>query len=160
MSNKTLDAYLRKEFKKIGRDYKREKARCAKLCPDWEDNEFNMLDNLFIWGYNLDPKVTPSFHSWDDAYIYYNRATQKFYMTIDTGFYGCAYNEELARVEIGRLDGINEAFRNFLIEKGMSLKVEIFPLETLELEADDLSELYTKFNIMLDGYKQFRDKTN
>ena len=102
MNNKKLDIYLRKELRKIGHDYKREKARCARLYPDWVDDEFNMLDNLFIWGYNADPKQTPSFLSWDDAYVYLNRQTKKYYMTIDTGFYGCNYDADLILQNLGR----------------------------------------------------------
>jgi hypothetical protein len=153
MNNKKLAAYLHKELKKIGKDYKREKDRCARLYPDWKDDEFNMLDNLFIWGCNVDPNVTPSFFSWDDAYVYYNRATKRYYMTIDTGFYGMNYSEELARVELERLVRIDEAFRNFLIEKGLPMRADIFPFEDPALEADTLSELYVKFRIMIEGYK-------
>ena len=153
MNNKKLDAYLRKELKKIGHDYKREKARCARFYPDWIDDEFNMLDNMFIWGYNVDPKQTPSFLSWDDAYIYFNRQTKKYYMTIDTGFYGMKYDADLVRTESDRLSQIDEAFRNFLIEKGLPMRADIFPFEDPALEADTLSELYVKFRIMIEGYK-------
>lgn len=158
MNNKKLDAYLRHELKKIGKDYKREKARCARLYPDWQDDEFNMLDNLFIWGYNIDPKIIPSFYSWDDAYIYYNRATKRYYMTIDTGFYGMNYSEELAQVEIQRLSEIEKGFRNFLTEKGLPMRADIFPFEDPSLEADTLSELYVKFRIMIKGYNIFNTK--
>lgn len=154
MDNKKLEAYLRKELRKMGKDLKREKARCARLYPDWVDDEFNMLDNLFIWGCNYDhPNVIPSFYTWDDAYIYYNRANKKYYMTIDTGFYGCNYDAELARSEIQRLGRIDEAFRDFLIEKGLPMRADIFPFEDPALEADTLSELYVKFRIMIEGYK-------
>ena len=153
MNNKKLDAYLRKELRKLGTDLKREKARCARLYPDWRDDEFNMLDNLFVWGYNTNPNTIPSFHSWDDAYIYYNRQTKKYYMTIDTGFYGLRYDADLARVEVERLSQIDEAFRNFLIEKGLPMRADIFPFEDPALEAESLSELYIKFRIMIEGYK-------
>jgi hypothetical protein len=153
MNNKKLNAYLRKELRKLGTDLKREKARCARLYPDWVDDEFNMLDNLFIWGYNTDPKAIPSFYSWDDAYIYFNRQTKKYYMTIDTGFYGVNYDEEFARVELDRLDQIDLAFRDFLIEKGLPMRADTFPFEDPALEAETLSELYVKFRIMIEGYK-------
>ena len=158
MNNKKLDAYLRKELKKIGHDYKREKTRCARLYPDWCDDEFNMLDNLFIWGYNTNPKATPSFCSWDDAYVYFNRQTKKYYMTIDTGFYGCDYNADLARIESDRLSQIDKAFRDFLIEKGLPIRADIFPFEDPALEADTLSELYVKFKIMIEGYSAIGQK--
>lgn len=156
MNNKKLNAYLRKEMKKIGKDMKREKARCARLYPDWRDDEFNMLDNLFIWGYNTNPNIAPSFLSWDDAYIYFNRATKKYYMTIDTGFYKADPDTESARRESERLDQIDEAFRNFLIEKGLPMRADIFPFENPALEADTLNELYVKFRIMIEGYRKYR----
>ena len=156
MNNKKLNAYLRKELRKLGTDLKREKARCARLYPDWVDDEFNMLDNLFIWGYNANPNITPSFYSWDDAYIYFNRQTKKYYMTIDTGFYGVNYNEEFAWAEFDRLNQIDLAFRDFLIEKGLPMRADIFPFEDPALEAETLSELYVKFRIMIEGYKKYR----
>jgi hypothetical protein len=152
MNTKKLNIYIRKELKKIGKDMRREKARCARLYPDWRDDEFNMLDNLFIWGYNTNPKITPSFYSWDEAYIYYNRITNKYYMTIDISFYGGEYNAELARKDDERLSQIKEAFRDFLIEKDLPLRAQIFPFQELELEADTLSELYVKFCMMYAGY--------
>lgn len=158
MDAKKLDAYIRKELKKIGKDLKREKARCARLYPDWVDDEFNMLDNLFIWGYNENPNIVPSFYSWDDAYIYYNRASKKYYMTIDVGFYGMKYDAELARNELQRLDRIDEAFRNFLIEKGLPMRADIFPFEDPSLEAETLSELYVKFRIMIEGYRLYNER--
>ena len=160
MNNKKLNAYLQKEFRKMGKDLKREKARCAHLYPDWRDDEFNMLDNLFIWGYNTNPKITPSFYSWDDAYIYYNRMTKKYCMTIDTGFYGINYDADSARVESVRLDQIDMAFRDFLIKKGLPMRADIFPFEDPTLEADTLNELYVKFRIMIEGYRQYRLNLN
>lgn len=155
MNNKKLDTYLLKELRKIDHDYKREKIRCARLYPDWRDDEFNMLDNLFIWGYNVDPKQTPSFLSWDDAYIYFNRQTKKYYMTIDTGFYGMKYDADLARTEIKRLHEIDLAFRDFLIENNLPMIEPVFPYSDPALEADTLPQLYFKFRIMLEGYKQY-----
>jgi len=156
MNKQKLDAYLRKEFRRIGKSMKREKARCVRLYPDWRDDEFNMLDNKFIWGYNTNPIITPSFCSWDDAYIYYNRADKKYYMTIDTGFYDTPYTEEAVRIEGERLDRIENAFRNFLTENGYSTCAPVFPLKDPALEAYSLSELYVKFKIMVEGYRMFR----
>ena len=155
MNTKRLDALISKELKRAGKDYKREKARCKKMYPDWEDNEFNMLDYRFIWAYTPDTNATPSFHTWDDVLVYFNRATKKYYMTIDTGFYGYAkeYDAELARNELYRLTQIENAFRNFLGEKGESLYPGVFPLLDPALEGNTLGELYTKFRIMLNGYR-------
>ena len=155
MNKKKIDAYLQKEMKKMKKDLKKEKARCAKTYPDWRDDEFNLLDNRFIWGYNVDKTKTPSFYSWDDAYIYYNRVTKKYYMTIDTGFYGMEYDSELARTELRRLAQIDLAFRDFLIKNRLPILSNIFPFDDPALEADSLSDLYFKFRIMIEGYKQF-----
>lgn len=155
MDIKKLNALISKELKRAGKDYKREKARCKKMYSDWQDNEFNMLDNLFIWGYTPDANATPSFYTWDDVLVYFNRATKKYYMTIDTGFYGYAkeYDAELARNELYRLTQIENAFRNFLGEKGENLYPGVFPLLDPALEGNTLGELYTKFRIMLNGYR-------
>ena len=155
MNTKRLNALISKELTRAGKDYKREKARCKKMYPDWEDNEFNMLDYRFIWGYTPDANLTSSFYTWDDALVYFNRASKKYHMTLDTGFYGYEkeYNAELARDELYRLTQIENAFRNFLGEKGESLYPGVFPLLNPALEGDTLGELYTKFRIMLSGYR-------
>ena len=158
MNTKRLDALISKELKRAGKDYKREKARCKKMYPDWEDNEFNMLDYRFIWAYTPDANLTSSFYTWDDALVYFNRATKKYHMTIDTGFYGLNYDADLARTESDRLSQIDEAFRDFLIEKGLPMRADIFPFEDPALEADTLSELYVKFRIMIEGYKIYNNK--
>jgi hypothetical protein len=139
-------------LRKLGKNLKKEKARCVKLYPDWTDDEFNMLDNKFIWGCSNEPGAIPSFCTWDDAYVYYNRATKKYYMTIDLGFYDINYSDELGRIAILRLAKIKEAFEDFLSENGIDYNVIIFPYENPELEADSLAELYVKFYIMYLGY--------
>ena len=147
-----INFYIKKEMKRARKQYKKEKKRCQALYPDWEDNEFNMLDTQFIWGYNRNRKVVPSFLSWDDAMVYYNRKTKLFYMTIDTGLYGMEKDEETARVELERLTKIKEAFGDFLVEKGLPLRANIFPFKNPALEAETLSQLYVKLCIMILGY--------
>ena len=157
MDNRKLNAYIKKEMKKTKSSLSREKARCKRMYPDYLDNEFNMLDNLFIWGYNTNPKVEPSFLTWDDAYIYYNRATKKYYMSIDTGFYTAIQTEEAARVELDRLSEIEEAFRNFMIQSNLSTHLSKIRFTDTGLEGDSLTELYIKFRYMFEGYKLFRN---
>lgn len=157
MDNKRLNKYLAKELRKMGRELRREKDRCAKLYPDWRDDEFNMLDNKFIWGTCQKLNAIPSFCTWDDAYVYYNRATQKYYMTIDLGFYGLAYNAEIGRVAIKRLTKIKEDFETFLTKNEIPLDTRIFPFEDPALEADSLAELYTKFLVMYQGYTHYNE---
>lgn len=155
MNKQKFDTYLKKLYEELNKDYRYEKERCSRLYPDWKDDEFNMLDNLFIWGYNIDKNITPSFYSWDDAYIYYNRVSKKYFMTIDTGFYNLKYNAELARTEIQRLREIDLAFRNFLAENDLPMIEPVFPYNDPALEADTLPQLYFKFRVMLEGYKQY-----
>ena len=155
MDNKRLNKYLAKELRKIGRELRHEKDRCARLYPDWRDDEFNMLDNKFIWGLSADTAVTPSFCTWDDAYVYYNRATKKYYMTVDIGFYGFNYNAEVGRIALIRLLKVKEGFRNFLEQIGEPTDLVIFPLDDPALEADSLAELYAKFCIMYLGYTSY-----
>ena len=157
MNQRKLNSYMKKELKLAKLSLAREKARCRRTYPDYLDNEFNMLDNLFIWGYNNNPKVESSFLTWDDAYIYYNRATKRYYMTIDTGFYDAIKDEESARAELDRLCRIEEAFRNFMIENNLSTRLEKIRFEDSGLEGHSLTELYTKFKYVFEGYKAFRN---
>ena len=157
MDNKKLNKYLAKELRKMGRELRREKDRCAKLYPDWRDDEFNMLDNKFIWGTCQKLNAIPSFCTWDDAYIYYNRATHKYYMTIDLGFYGFTYDTEVGRIAIKRLAKIKEDFETFLTKNEIPLGTRIFPFEDPALEADSLAELYTKFLVMYQGYTYYNE---
>ena len=157
MNNRKLNKYLKKELKKNNINLAREKARCRRQYPDYLDNEFNMLDNLFVWGYNTNPNVIPSFLTWDDAYIYYNRANDRYYMTLDVGLYEGVKDEESARIELDRLSRIEEAFRNFMIESNLSLRTEKITFHDLGLEGRSLTELYTRFRYMLEGYRVFRN---
>ena len=142
MKKKKIDNYLTKVLHR----YSREKKRCRLAYSDWRDDEFNMLDNKFVWGYNSNPDITPSFLSWDDAYIYYNRQNQTYYMEIDTTY---------ARAELECLSEIENAFRDFLIKNGLPIRAEIYSFENMTLEASSLTELYTKFKIQFEGYKLY-----
>ena len=83
-------------------------------------------------------------------------------MDIDTGFYDVAEDEEFAWCELERLTRIDFAFRDFLIENNLKLRDSDIPCFyspdfQLNLEADSLTTLYTKFRIMLEGYKMYRE---
>lgn len=143
-----------RKVKKILRDMKRERKRCAKEYPDWCDDEYNNLDDKFIWGCTSSTDNQPSsFNHWDDAYVYYNRKTKKYYMVIDTGFYSDIYDEEVAQEEIDRLDRIESRFSKFLIQNHIPCVAYIFPFQNPALEADTLSELYVKLRVMIEGYR-------
>ena len=137
---------------------KREKKLCRALYPDWRDDEFNMLHNKFIWGYTPGTHTgTPSFDTWEDFYIYYNRVEKKYYFHVDTGIYRYI-DQEAARYEVGRLSQIEKAFRNFLIENGVAIKTDLCFCDLEDQGASTLSDLYFKFKVFYKGYaKVFLD---
>lgn len=80
-----------------------------------------------------------------------------FNMIIDTGFYDAIKDEESARAELDRLCRIEEAFRNFMIKSNLSTRLEKIRFEDSGLEGHSLTELYTKFKYVFEGYKAFRN---
>ena len=150
-----MKKFLKKEFKR----YLKEKKRCAAQYPDWRDDNFNVLDNKFIWGFNS-MGDEPSFATWNEAYIYYNRATKKYYLEIDDSLLTFTKDTVAARSVSGRLSEIEKAFRNFVLENSNgieSVKVEL-PAgcsRVFELEGEDVAELYAKFMIQLYGYNTY-----
>lgn len=154
---------LKKQIKQTLKKMERQKKICRKKYYDWQDNCFNCLENKFIWGYlpNCE-NLEPSFCTWNMAQIYFNRESKKYYLDIDTGIYDANLYPEYAREEYDRLSRIDIAFRDFLIESNLKLldpKIPCFysPDFQLSLEADSLTTLYTKFRIMLEGYKLYRE---
>lgn len=145
--------YTKDEQKRLARLTAREKKRCQKLYPDWRDDEFNMLHNKFIWGFTPGCTNTPSFKSWEDFYIYYNRAEHKYYFHVDTGVYRYL-DVEAARYEVGRLEQIEKAFRIFLIEHNIPVDINICFCELEDLGAYSLTELYAKFKLFYEGFKK------
>jgi hypothetical protein len=150
---------IKKEMKRAGISLRQEEARCRELYPDWRNDEYNLLDYKFIWGYTKDSTTTPSFYTWDDAYVYYNRADKRYYMHIDTGLYE-AVEKRVAWGEIDRLFEIKNAFALFLSENGLLLSAP-FCFDLLQQEgATSLTELYIKFNILFEGYCAYLDSSN
>ena len=122
-----------------------------------------MLDHKFIWGIDLDhPDQEVSFHSWNDAYIYFNRKDNLYYMEVDTTLFTLHYVDEdpqaVARRELDRLLKIDEAFRNFLIENNLRMRADNLSFWCLDLKAESLTQLYTRFRILLEGYQWYLNK--
>lgn len=143
---------LKEQWRKK-RAIKREKKRCRALYPDWRDDEFNILHNKFIWGFTSGCSRTPSFYTWEDFYIYYNRAEYKYYFHVDTGIYRYL-DQEAARYEVERLAQIEKAFREYLIENKIPIEINICFCDLEDLGAYSLAELYTKFYIFYKGYEK------
>ena len=64
----------------------KEKQRCMQEYPDWKDDEFNCLDNKFIWGVKAKTDQSgkePSFTTLNDIQIYYNRKSKLFFLDLD-----------------------------------------------------------------------------
>ena len=69
---------------RLFKTYQREKKRCAKLYPDWEDNALNALHNRFIWGITEDGDIDHAdFSTSNVVSIYYNRQDKHYYLNID-----------------------------------------------------------------------------
>ncbi len=163
MTQKEINKYLKQAFRADRKNYSRDKKRCKKIYPDWQDDEFNLLDHKFIWGIDLDhPEQPTSFHSWNDAYVYFNRKDKFYYMEVDTTLFIAHYADEdsqaVVRTELDRLLKIDEAFRIFLIENNLRMCAENLPFWSLDLKAETLTELYTRFRILLEGYKWYLNK--
>lgn len=65
--------------------YKERKEFCKINYPDWKDDKFNMLDNLFITGIkSLNDKSDDliSFNTLNYITIYFNRASKKILLHI------------------------------------------------------------------------------
>lgn len=153
---------LNKQIKKLFKDMERAKQYCAKTYPDWNDDCFNALENKFIWGFCKNKHIEPSFCTWNDAQVYYNRATKKYYLDIDTGIFIEDIDAETARVELERLEEIKKAFRNFLRKSNLRTDALIpcffNPDFQLSLDGESLTQLYVKFCILLEGYKWYRNQ--
>lgn len=98
-----VEKQLRKEFKW----YKKQAKRCKKTYSDWEDNEYNILDNKFIFAIPATKlEVNPSFNSLNDFTVYYNRSTQMYHMQLDP----ILFTKQCTNT----LDSVYEQFKEFV----------------------------------------------
>lgn len=155
--DKRIERQLDKSIKKELKLMQKENKRYAKLYSDWKDDEFNMGHNKFIWGYNSLSNVPASFCTWNEAEIIYNRLANTYKLNIDI-ILGSTYDKVIGKMELEHLEEIKERFRIFLINNELDTHYNLFPITDLALEASTLEELYTRFCILLDGYKQYRSK--
>ena len=83
--SKKLNRYLRREFRSVNR----RKKECAKLYPDWRDDEYNMLECKFLWALPARPceRDNPSFNTCNKATVYFNRENERYYITVDDEFF-------------------------------------------------------------------------
>ena len=139
--------FLNRELKKS----KKEKKRCKKLYPDWKDDEYNCGPLRYVWGIQHNGEDTNNFNTLNDLDIYFNRDNKKYVLSLDT------------MVIMSPEQTINHL--EFLLGKfskliGDKLECNFNPYElnvydTGELFiADSLTELYYKFKIFVNGFKE------
>lgn len=86
------------------------------MYKDWEDNEFNYLDNKFIWAKVADNSNTePSFITLNDAIVYYNRESKEYVFDCDLSMFDCG-DAESAQHMIEYLERIQDAFAAWYYE--------------------------------------------
>ena len=73
----------KRQIHKMFKKYQAEKKKCAKLYPDWVDDDFNSLHNKFIWGITEEGLTDANFTTNNVICVYYNRANHCYYFSID-----------------------------------------------------------------------------
>lgn len=143
---------LRKEIRLA----KKEKKRCAKLYPDWVDNEYNCGPLKFIWGVKSYDDLTAyeaNFYSMNDIDITYNRDTHKYLLGLETIYEFHSIDEK-----IKYLDNLLKEFEKYIKESNQ-FDYEFDPYFLYFYNfgelfiADTLTELYYKFKIFVEGFK-------
>jgi hypothetical protein len=153
---KKINKWLRKEFRAI----KKKKKQCKKLYPDWKDDEFNMLEDKFIWGVLINPyeNVTPSFNTLNKAYIYYNRETKLYYLNID--LYPVAKGSK--GLQLTYLKDIKTALLNYVFATDDDGIVPHGPVsvESIAMNGimgETIEDLYLQFLILYYGFEKYID---
>ena len=146
-SGDTSLRFLNRELKKS----KKEKKRCKKLYPDWKDDKYNCGPLRYVWGIQHNGEDTDNFNTLNDLDIYFKRDTKKYILSLDSIV---TMSPELTTHHL-----------KFLLDKfsklvGDKLEYNFNPYElnvydTGELFiADSLTELYYKFKIFVNGFKE------
>lgn len=157
MTDKQLTKKLSKRIKQELRLMKKRKKECAQLYPDWRDDEYNMLENRFIWGISAKENEKASFITYNKAVCYYNRRTQKYYLDIDTSFFDDDA-ESLSR-ELNYLIEITNAFQEYVYRGSEATPLRHIPFSewSIEpvLEADTLERLCCKLRQIVLLYNNY-----
>ena len=147
---------IAKSTKKELKQAKKEKLRCQKLYPDWEDNEFNCGPLKFIWGVKSWDDLTTqeaNFFTLNDLDICYNRDTKKYLLGLETALQFKCVDEKITY-----LDNLMNKFENFMKDsenfQNSFDPYFLYLYNNGELFiADTLTELYYKFKIFVNGFK-------
>lgn len=152
-----IKQYLKREM----RHYKRQMRRCKKQYPDWRDDEYNMLDNLFVWAVTENPEDqhNPSFSTLNKAEIYYNRATKRYYLHIDAEHFDLT-RPDAREAYAFLLHDIKNKLRDYLtaLNGNMTIELKIFNITDIidyGLDGESLEEIYSKFSLLVMGVDKY-----
>ena len=147
-----LDKITKNELKRA----KKEKIRCQKMYSDWKDDEYNCGPLKFIWGIKSADDFTSNganFYTMNDINISYNRDTHKYLLDLET-----IYQFNNVKEKKIYLENLLDEFREYLYRENF-FEVNFDP-HLLYLYnngemfvADSLTELYYKFRIFVEGFK-------
>lgn len=119
-----------------------QRKRCQESYPDWKDDEFNCVDNLFIWGVSHNPEQTSSFCTLNYIEVYYNRRFQTYYLDIDPEIDVKTMKMLLQKFDSFVYMQVEDATKKLTIEEVMP---DLFSASSLE-------DLLCKFKIFVAGY--------
>lgn len=133
---------MNKSTKKELKFWKKYNKKLAKKYPDFKEDEYNIGVNKFIYGINRDfTSENTSFNTPNLLDIYYNRADNKYYCTID-------YNG----LRIQDIKKIKELLKKeFEIEESLLLSGSIFSVIDNGVASENFLNLVYKVYIILNG---------
>lgn len=128
-----------------------ERQRCAAAYPDWKNDEYNCLDNKFIFGITLDnPCQENSFNTVNDFMVYYNRKSKMYFYNIDPNL-NITYINLLFIKEYFKVFLLNN---KFITDKESDERINASNLDFNNFDlysAKSLKELYLKFKFFIKG---------
>lgn len=161
MLSKPQEKRLQKFLREQQKNYNKRKKYCAKTYSDWKDDEFNMLDDKFIWAYTANPHETPSFCSLNDAIVYYNRESQLYIMDVDLSIYDSADRDSMQRM-IDKLTRIEDSFAAWVSDIFAPKRLTNYDFSenfSSSLMANDLITLRYKLGMIIAGIKYYYSQT-
>ena len=133
---------MNKLTKKELKFWKRYNKKIAKKYPDFKEDEYNIGVNKFIYGINRDfTSENTSFDTPNLLDIYYNRANNKYYCTID-----------YIDLRIQDIKKIKELLKKeFEIEESLLLSGSIFSAINNGVSSESFLDLIYNVYIILNG---------
>lgn len=153
MKESKFNRWFKRLLRTERRKYNQRKKYCKKMYSDWVDDEFNYLDNKFVWA--LPAKGQPqvaSFQSLNDAILYYNRATDMYYFDCDLSMFDCG-DPDSAQHMIEYLERVQDAFALWYYEnrKDTALNEAYCPIFHDGISAKTLPMIKLQIDAMICG---------